>query len=193
MRSQRLPWRKRRRAVSSIRKSAISTGPCKARPGHCGSLEFAAPAIQPAPVLPSPGAACEWGLSWFLFHHLGAMVSRKALTRRDAKRHGAARPSGRRGIERHADYRMGLAALHAGRADAFMQADLGMSPELAFGGVAAMYLVGALAAPIAGRLIDRCGARWVMGAGSLAAAIGLAWLAHAKGPASYLQPGACSA
>jgi MFS family permease len=68
----------------------------------------------------------------------------------------------------------------------FMQADLGMSPELAFGGVAAMYLVGALAAPVAGRLIDRCGARWVMAAGSLAAAIGLAWLAHAQGPVSYL-------
>ena len=67
----------------------------------------------------------------------------------------------------------------------FMLLDLGMSPEMVFGGVALMYLVGALAAPAAGTLIDRWGARFVMGGGSLAAAVGLAWLAQAQGPVAY--------
>ncbi|WP_125461852.1 MULTISPECIES: MFS transporter [Rhodomicrobium] len=67
-----------------------------------------------------------------------------------------------------------------------IQADLGMSPEMTFGGVALMYLVGALGAPAAGRSIDRWSARFVMGAGSMAAATGLIWLAHAQGPAGYL-------
>lgn len=68
----------------------------------------------------------------------------------------------------------------------FIQRDLGMSPEMAFGGVALMYLVGALAAPIAGTLMDRWGARFVMAGGSLAGAIGLTWLAHTHGAVSYL-------
>lgn len=68
----------------------------------------------------------------------------------------------------------------------FIQSDLGISAEMAFGGVALMYLVGAAAAPVAGTLIDRWGARFVMAAGSLAGAAGLAGLAHAHGPAGYL-------
>lgn len=67
-----------------------------------------------------------------------------------------------------------------------IQADLGLSAEMVFGGVAAMYVVGALAAPTIGALIDRWGARFIMTGGSLAAAVGLTVLAQANCLATYI-------
>jgi predicted MFS family arabinose efflux permease len=67
-----------------------------------------------------------------------------------------------------------------------MQAELGMSTERTFGGVALMYTVAAIAAPSMGRLMDKLGAPVVMAAGSLAGGAGLTVLAHAQGSAVYL-------
>ena len=49
-----------------------------------------------------------------------------------------------------------------------LSADLGISPGTAFAAFSLALLVGALAAPTAGRLVDQHGARMVMSAGSLA-------------------------
>ncbi len=66
-----------------------------------------------------------------------------------------------------------------------MQAELGMSAERTFAGITAMYIIAAIGAPLAGRLMDRLGAPMVMAAGSCAGAVGLAVLAHAQGPVAY--------
>lgn len=65
-------------------------------------------------------------------------------------------------------------------------AELGLSREVIFGGVTVMLLVAAVIAPAAGRHIDARGARRPMIAGALSLSFGLALLALAQGPLSYL-------
>jgi MFS family permease len=59
--------------------------------------------------------------------------------------------------------------------------DLGIAPGTAFAAFSAALLIGALAAPTAGRMLDRHGARIVMGAGSVLAALSLTALSQAQG------------
>ncbi len=65
-------------------------------------------------------------------------------------------------------------------------ASLGLGQDIVFGGVTVMYLVGATLAPRFGRMIDARGARPVMAAGCLVAAVALALLAMAQGLAGYV-------
>ncbi len=62
-----------------------------------------------------------------------------------------------------------------------MRADLGLSAPLAYGALSAALLVGSLSAPLAGRLIDRHGARSMMALGSLVTAAGFAVLSQVNG------------
>ncbi len=55
--------------------------------------------------------------------------------------------------------------------------DLGLSTETAFAAFSWSLLVAGLAATPIGALVDRHGGRWVMAAGSVTSAFGLAWLA----------------
>ena len=64
--------------------------------------------------------------------------------------------------------------------------DLGIAPGTAFGAFSAALLIGALAAPTAGRLLDRHGARMVMGTGSVLAALSLIALSQAQGIVSLV-------
>lgn len=64
-------------------------------------------------------------------------------------------------------------------------ASLGWSPEWTYGGFAIGLLIGGLAAPVAGRLIDHYGTRLVMTIGSVLAGLSLFALAEARGPVSY--------
>ncbi|GAB3441928.1 MFS transporter [Massilia solisilvae] len=66
-----------------------------------------------------------------------------------------------------------------------IQAELGMGPELVFGAFSWSLLVSGLAATPVGVLLDRFGGRYVMAAGSLLSALGLAWLGSASGVVSY--------
>jgi MFS family permease len=61
-----------------------------------------------------------------------------------------------------------------------LSADLGISPGTAFAAFSLALLVGALAAPTAGRLVDQHGARMVMSAGSVVAALSLIALSQAQ-------------
>ncbi|WP_020653709.1 MFS transporter [Massilia niastensis] len=67
-----------------------------------------------------------------------------------------------------------------------IQRDLGIGPGIAFGAFSWSLLVAGMAATPAGMLIDRHGGRYAMAAGSLAAALGLAWLALCTTPAAYV-------
>ncbi|MCW1931718.1 MFS transporter [Pararhodobacter zhoushanensis] len=62
-----------------------------------------------------------------------------------------------------------------------MSADLGITPTLAYGLLSAALLAGSLTVPLAGRLIDLRGARGMMAAGSVAAAVGFALLSQSAG------------
>lgn len=64
--------------------------------------------------------------------------------------------------------------------------DLGLSTETAFAAFSWSLLVAGLAATPIGALIDRHGGRWVMAAGSLTSAAGLAWLATAHSLLDYI-------
>ncbi len=64
--------------------------------------------------------------------------------------------------------------------------DLRISREVVFGGITMMLLASALLAPRVGRLADTRGARPVMVAGSLIAAISMAAMSMAQGPVTYL-------
>lgn len=66
-----------------------------------------------------------------------------------------------------------------------IQSDLGMGAELVFGAFSWSLLVGGLVATPAGILLDRFGGRYVMAAGSLLSALGLAWLARSDSVLSY--------
>lgn len=62
-----------------------------------------------------------------------------------------------------------------------LSTDLGITPGTAFAAFSLALLVGAIAAPQAGRLVDRHGARAVMAAGSVLAALSLTALSQAQG------------
>lgn len=62
---------------------------------------------------------------------------------------------------------------------------LGIAAETAFAAFSWSLLVAGVAATPVGALVDRHGGRWVMAAGSLVSALGLAWLAHCTTPAAY--------
>jgi MFS family permease len=62
-----------------------------------------------------------------------------------------------------------------------LSADLGITPGTAFAAFSLALLTGALAAPTAGRLIDRYGARPVMSVGSVLGALSLIALSQAQG------------
>ena len=64
--------------------------------------------------------------------------------------------------------------------------DLGLSNATAFAAFSWSLLVAGLAATPIGAMVDRHGGRYVMAAGSIASAIGLAWLAHAHSPFDYV-------
>jgi predicted MFS family arabinose efflux permease len=66
------------------------------------------------------------------------------------------------------------------------RAATGLSREIIFGGVTTMYVVGGLASPRIGRLVDRLGARPLLVSGSALAALALAGLAFATQPLAWL-------
>ena len=64
-------------------------------------------------------------------------------------------------------------------------ASLGMTSGAIYAGVTLMFLIGAAAAPLSGRIIDRIGGLHALCLGTPFLAAGLAALALAKGPATY--------
>ncbi|CAN7274263.1 MFS transporter [Bosea sp. LjRoot90] len=66
-----------------------------------------------------------------------------------------------------------------------MTRSMGWAPEWTYGGFALGLLAGGLAAPFAGRLIDRCGTRRMMSIGSVLASLSLFALSKAEGLVSY--------
>jgi len=64
--------------------------------------------------------------------------------------------------------------------------DLGLNAEIVFGGITILLVTGALVAPAIGRQLDREGTRRSMCIGAIICALGLAVLATAQGPISYL-------
>src|SRR5450432_986804 len=68
---------------------------------------------------------------------------------------------------------------------ASMRAELGLSAGALFGAYSLSLLLSALAAPIAGRAIDRYGGRQVMSVGSVIAALALFAIAHAHSTVSF--------
>jgi len=67
-----------------------------------------------------------------------------------------------------------------------LTADLGISPTFAYAGFSAALLAGGFFAPVAGRLIDRLGARVVMAWGSVLAALSLVALSQVPGGAGLV-------
>jgi len=67
-----------------------------------------------------------------------------------------------------------------------LRADLGLSQEAIFSGVTVMLFVAAAIAPVAGRMMERRGARGSLVLGSLMMAGALVWLSFAQGIWSYL-------
>jgi MFS family permease len=67
-----------------------------------------------------------------------------------------------------------------------LRSDLGLSEEAVFGGVTIMLLVAAAVAPMAGRIMERRGARGTLVLGSVMMALALVGLAFARGMWSYL-------
>ncbi|RZA36803.1 MAG: MFS transporter [Lysobacteraceae bacterium] len=66
-----------------------------------------------------------------------------------------------------------------------IRAELHISAETAFAAFSWSLLVAGVAATPIGALVDRHGGRWVMAAGSIASAIGLAWLSRCGSTLSY--------
>lgn len=64
--------------------------------------------------------------------------------------------------------------------------DLGLNAEIVFGGITILLVTGALVGPAVGRQLDREGTRRSMCVGAVICALGLAVLAMAQGPVSYL-------
>ncbi len=64
--------------------------------------------------------------------------------------------------------------------------DIGLSPEIVFGGITVLLITGALLAPALGRQLDREGTRRSMCLGALVCALGFVVLAISQGPVSYL-------
>jgi MFS family permease len=63
--------------------------------------------------------------------------------------------------------------------------ELGITAETAFAAFSWSLLVAGVAATPVGALVDRHGGRWVMAAGSLASALGLAWMSRCTTVVSY--------
>lgn len=66
-----------------------------------------------------------------------------------------------------------------------IQRELGISAETAFAAFSWSLLVAGVAATPVGALVDRHGGRYVMAAGSVASALGLAWMARCTTAAAY--------
>lgn len=64
--------------------------------------------------------------------------------------------------------------------------EIGLSPEIIFGGITVLLITGALLAPALGRQLDREGTRRSMCLGALVCALGFVVLALSQGPVSYL-------
>lgn len=64
--------------------------------------------------------------------------------------------------------------------------ELGLGIEMVFGGITVLLVTGALFSPAIGRHLDSHGTRRAMSVGAVICAIGLALLAAAQGPVSYL-------
>lgn len=68
-----------------------------------------------------------------------------------------------------------------------LEREIGLGPIVVFGGITLLLLIGALISPALGRHLDRRGTRHAMALGALISALGLALLALAQGPVSYLS------
>lgn len=64
--------------------------------------------------------------------------------------------------------------------------EIGLSPEIVFGGITVLLITGALLAPALGRQLDREGTRRSMSLGALVCALGFVVLAISQGSVSYL-------
>jgi len=69
---------------------------------------------------------------------------------------------------------------------AYLARDLGLSGEVVFGGITLLLVTGAGLAPRLGRYAEHHGTRGLMSVGAVICALGLAILAAAQGPFSYL-------
>jgi len=68
----------------------------------------------------------------------------------------------------------------------YLDRELGLSAEVVFGGITILLITGALLGPALGRHLDLNGTRRSMCVGALVCGLGLATLAAAQGPISYL-------
>lgn len=68
----------------------------------------------------------------------------------------------------------------------YLHREIGLSPTVVFGGITILLVIGALISPMLGRHLDRRGTREAMALGAVISALGLALLALAQGPVSYL-------
>lgn len=69
----------------------------------------------------------------------------------------------------------------------YLAREIGLGPTVVFGGITVLLVTGALIAPLLGRHLDRRGTRLAMALGAVISALGLALLALAQGPVSYLS------
>lgn len=69
----------------------------------------------------------------------------------------------------------------------YLASELGLGPAVTFGGITILLVTGALIAPMLGRHLDRRGTRSAMALGAVISGLGLALLALAQGPVSYLS------
>lgn len=68
----------------------------------------------------------------------------------------------------------------------YLEREIGLSPTVVFGGITILLVIGALISPVLGRHLDRRGTRQAMALGAVISGLGLALLALAQGPISYL-------
>ncbi len=68
----------------------------------------------------------------------------------------------------------------------YLAQEMALGPAVVFGGVTILLLTGAALAPALGRHLDQRGTRQAMSVGAVICALGLALLAMAQGPVSYL-------
>jgi MFS family permease len=68
----------------------------------------------------------------------------------------------------------------------YLEREIGLSPTVVFGGITILLVIGALISPMLGRHLDRRGTRHAMALGAVISGAGLALLALAQGPVSYL-------
>lgn len=69
----------------------------------------------------------------------------------------------------------------------YLQREIGLGPTTIFGGITILLVIGAVISPILGRHLDQRGTRQAMALGAVISALGLALLALAQGPISYLS------